>query len=74
MARVDKIIEKMKNRPNGIRFAEIAKVLNHLGYIVVRIKGSHHIFRNESGDTLPIPFETPVKAVYVKDVLEIIGE
>ncbi|MDY8094192.1 type II toxin-antitoxin system HicA family toxin [Paenibacillus polymyxa] len=41
---------------------------------MVRIKGSHHIFRNESGDTLPIPFETPVKAAYVKDVLEIIGE
>ncbi|MCM3128999.1 type II toxin-antitoxin system HicA family toxin [Paenibacillus provencensis] len=74
MARVEKLVQKMKNRPNGMRFEEVVKVLEHYGYIVVRIKGSHHIFRNEQGDTFPIPKETPVKTAYVKDVLEKIGE
>ncbi|WP_258394742.1 type II toxin-antitoxin system HicA family toxin [Paenibacillus sp. MDMC362] len=64
----------MKNRPNGIRFEELVKVLDHYGYILIRTRGSHHIFRNESGDTFPIPRQSPVKAVYVIDVLEKIGE
>ncbi len=74
MARIEKLIQKMKNRPNGIRLEEIAKVLEHNGYILTRITGSHHHFRNESGDLLPIPKNHPIKAVYVKDVLKRIGE
>ena len=73
MAGADKLIEKMRNRPNGIRFSEIAKVLEHHGYIMVRVSGSHHHFRNENGDVITIPNQSPVKAVYVKDVLRRIG-
>jgi hypothetical protein len=32
MASIEKLIEKMKNRPNGIRFQEIEKILEHFGY------------------------------------------
>ncbi|NMM52138.1 type II toxin-antitoxin system HicA family toxin [Paenibacillus aquistagni] len=74
MARIDKLIQKMKNRPNGITFEEIAKVLNYNGYILVRVNGSHHHFRNKSGDLITIPKHHPLKAVYVKDVLDRIGE
>lgn len=73
MAGVEKIIRKMKNRLNGIRFNEVAKVLRHFGYIEVRVRGSHHHFRNDKGDLITIPREEPVKAVYVKDVLDRIG-
>ncbi|WP_425623042.1 type II toxin-antitoxin system HicA family toxin [Brevibacillus borstelensis] len=73
MAGVEKLIEKMKNRPNGIRFSEIAKVLEYHGYIMVRVVGSHHHFRNKNGDVITIPKHNPIKAVYVKDVLERIG-
>lgn len=73
MASINKLIEKMKNRPNGIRFQEIEKVLEHFGYIRVRVKGSHHHFRNQDGDVITIPQHDPVKAVYVKDVLKRIG-
>lgn len=74
MAGVEKIIEKMKNRPNGIKFSEIVKVLEYHGYIMVRVRGSHHHFRNKDGDVITIPKHNPVKAVYVKDVLRRIGE
>ncbi|WP_234032896.1 hypothetical protein [Paenibacillus faecalis] len=37
-------------------------------------RGSHHHFRNESGDLITIKKETPLKAVYIKDVLDRIGE
>jgi predicted RNA binding protein YcfA (HicA-like mRNA interferase family) len=75
MARIEKIVAKMRNRPNGIRFDEIVKVLQHYGYIQVRVKGSHHHFRNERGDLITIASHSdPLKAVYVKDVLSRIGE
>ncbi|MFD1425515.1 type II toxin-antitoxin system HicA family toxin [Kroppenstedtia sanguinis] len=74
MAGVKKLVQKMKNRPNGIRFNELEKVLNHYGYILVRSKGSHHHFRNDEGDVLPVPKEHPIKAVYIKEALKRIGE
>lgn len=73
MAGVEKLIQKMKDRPNGIRFAEIVKVLRAFGYEVVRIRGSHHQFRNAEGDVITIPKHDPVMAAYVKEVLKRIG-
>lgn len=74
MAGVEKLVQKMKNRPNGIRFAELEKVLNHYGYILVRSKGSHHHFRNDQGDVFTVSKKQPIKAVYVKEALKRIGE
>jgi predicted RNA binding protein YcfA (HicA-like mRNA interferase family) len=73
MAGVEKLIKKMRNRPNGISFDEIAKVLEESGYILVRVRGSHCHFRNQKGDLITIPKHNPIKAVYVKEVLRRIG-
>lgn len=69
MASVEKIIEKMKRQPNGIRIAELDKVLEHYGYRFSRQKGSHRHYINGDGDVITIKDETPLKTVYVKDVL-----
>ncbi|MEK3787530.1 type II toxin-antitoxin system HicA family toxin [Paenibacillus sp. FSL K6-1230] len=74
MARIEKLVQKMKNRPHGIQFDEVTKVLQHYGYELVRSKGSHFQFRNSSGDLTTIKKEQPLKAAYVKDVLDRIGE
>lgn len=34
MSKIEKLIQKMKQQPNGIRFEEIAKVLEQNGYIM----------------------------------------
>jgi len=73
MAGVEKIIQKMQKRPNGIRFTEAARVLASYGYILVRKKGSHRHFRNDSGEVITILEENPLKAAYIKDILERIG-
>lgn len=70
MAKIEKIIEKMKNQPKGVSFREIKKVLEYLGYEVVRIKGSHHQFRNEQGLTTTVKRENPVDIQAVEDALE----
>ena len=74
MAKIEKIIIKMKNQPKGITFTEIKKVLEHYGYKVVRVAGSHHQFRNEQGLVTTIKRENPVDIQAVKDALNRIGE
>lgn len=69
----EKIINKMKRHPSGIRYNEASKVLESYGYELVRSRGSHRHFRNKQGDVITIKEENPLKAVYVKDVLRRIG-
>lgn len=74
MAGIEKIVQKMKNQPNGIRDSELQKVLEHYGYRLDRQKGSHKQYVNTNGDVITIKSENPLKAVYVKDVLTRIGK
>lgn len=75
MSNLEKLILKMKRQPNGIKFQELAKVLEDNGYIMKPPKGtSHRHFINAQGDVITIKADNPVKAVYVKDVLRRIGE
>lgn len=75
MPSIEKIILKMKRQPNGIRFQELARVLEANGYILKTKKGtSHRNFINANGDVITIKEENPLKAVYVKDVLKRIEE
>ncbi|MCM3746178.1 type II toxin-antitoxin system HicA family toxin [Paenibacillus pasadenensis] len=74
MAKVAKIIEKMKAAPNGIDFREAVKVLEAHGYKHLKPNGGcHHNFRNDAGDVITIKKSNPLKAAYVKDVLSRIG-
>lgn len=74
MPTVEKIIEKMKNQPNGIRINEAEKVLTAKGYTPIRQKGSHRSYRNTSGDVIVLVDTSPMKAAYVKDILSRIGD
>ncbi|MCH5338038.1 MAG: type II toxin-antitoxin system HicA family toxin [Acetatifactor sp.] len=75
MPSVEKIIDKMKRQPNGIRADDADKVLEAYGYKSVRQKGSHkHYLNIKTGDLITIKQENPLKKVYVIDILNRIGE
>ena len=75
MPSVEKIIDKMKRQPNGIRPEEAEKVLKEYGYEPVRQKGSHKQYLNtETGELTTIKQESPLKKAYVVDILNRIGE
>jgi predicted RNA binding protein YcfA (HicA-like mRNA interferase family) len=74
MAGADKIIEKMRNQPNGIRMEEAHKVLADYGYRLARQKGSHRQYIAGNGDVLTIPDKSPLKKAYVDAILERIGK
>lgn len=72
---VNKIIDKMKRQPNGIRYEETKKVLEYYGYECVRQKGSHAQFLNkETGELITIKVDNPLKKVYIVDILNRIDE
>lgn len=66
LSSVEKIIDKMKCRPNGIRLEEADKGLKAYGYEPVRQKGSHRQYLNKrTGDLTTIKQESPLKKVYI---------
>ena len=70
MPTVDKIIEKMKRQPNGIKLFEAEKVLEAYGYEPVRQKGSHRHYLNKgTGDLITVKQESPLKKAYITDIL-----
>ena len=72
---VNKIIDKMKRQPNGIRYEATKKVLEYYGYECVRQKGSHAQFLNkETGELITIKVDNPLKRVYIVDILNRIDE
>ena len=70
MPSVEKIIDKMKRQPNGIRAEEAEKVLKAFGYEPVRQKGSHKQYLNKAtGDLTTIKQDSTLKKAYVVDIL-----
>lgn len=70
MSNVEKIIDKMRRQPNGIRPEEAEKVLKAYGYEMVRQRGSHKQYLNKtSGELTTIKQENPLKKVYIMDIL-----
>lgn len=74
MSKKDKLIKAMKNNPKNILFEDIKKLLEDYGYVCHNSGGSHFVFRKENTVSIVIPYHKPIKAIYVKHVLEILGE
>jgi len=71
MPTVEKIIEKMKNQPHGIRLPEAEKVLAEYGYYFKRQKGPHRHYINNVGDLITL--KDPLKISYINAILECIN-
>lgn len=59
----------MYKQPNGIRYSEASKVLEYVGYRLDSSKGSRMQYINKNGDVFTLKKESPLKAVYVKEIL-----
>ena len=74
MSRKDKLIDAIKNNPKNVRFQDLRKILESIGYTAVNNGGSHFVFTKDNAISLTIPYKKPVKVVYVKQVIKIIEE
>ena len=74
MSKKDKLIKAIKNNPTNIKFEDLKKILEGLGYSAINRGGSHYVFTKDNCISLTIPYKKPVKVIYVKQVIQIIEE
>ncbi len=74
MTKRNKLLERLKNSPNNVKFTDIRKLLELEGFILDRITGSHHIFQKDDMVFVIPVHSNRVKSIYVKRVIELIEE
>ena len=71
MSKRDKLRRKLRNNPKGVKFSELETLLQRFGFMLIRIAGSHHIYRHPENAKLVIPVHgNTVKPEYVSIVIE----
>ena len=74
MTKREKLIDRMRGNPQGVRFEEIETLLLGLGFVKRRGASSHVVFTRGPYQVI-VPFRRPtVKPVYVKLVLALLDE
>ena len=76
MAKREKRVKKLFQNPKTVPFKELDRVLKDSGFEVRQPgSGSSHYVYTKGGIQISVPFRRPfVKEVYVKRVLELLGE
>lgn len=76
MSSWDKLLERIINLSNDMRFDELRKVLESYGYTMNQPRGgsSHCTFRKKGCAPITIPKKEPIKRVYVEQVRKIVEE
>lgn len=74
MSKWFKLLQKISSLSKDIRFDELRKVLESLGYTMYSPSGgsSHFTFRKPNCSPITIPKHEPIKKVYVQMVKDII--
>ena len=54
MGRREKLLQKMRNSPTGIRFAEVVSLLQNEGFVLFNRRGSHCTLHRADGRLLTI--------------------
>jgi predicted RNA binding protein YcfA (HicA-like mRNA interferase family) len=54
MSRRAKLIEKMRNAPGNVRFAQVDALLRHEGFVLFNKRGSHRTYHHADGRLVTI--------------------
>lgn len=70
MTSAEKLLAKLRRLPPEMPFAEVQKVLEHLGWSLDRVRGSHHVY-TRNGETISVPRSSgKVKRIYLRQILD----
>ena len=74
MAQWEKLLLKVKSLNQGMRFAELQKILEKYGYIMTAPCGgsSHFTFRKKGCNPITIPKHEPIKIAYINMVKAVV--
>jgi hypothetical protein len=48
MSTCEALLEKARNNPGGLRFAELCSLAECFGWVFNRVRGSHHIYKRSA--------------------------
>ena len=76
MGKWEKLIEKVTKLDKSVRFDELKKILESIGYICTAPKGgsSHFTFRKAGKMPITLPKKSPMNKVYIQMVRDAILE
>lgn len=76
MAKLEKLLLKIRNNPQSVAFEDLDKLLNAYGFQRRQPRsGSSHYVYSLGSRHITVPYKRPVvKALYVKQVLAILDE
>jgi len=74
VTRLRTLVDRLLADPPEALFAEIRMLLAAFGFVEVRSRGSHHIFRDRRGRMLVLPKlgGRKVKRTYVRRIVELL--
>ena len=69
MSKFEKLIKRIHNLSNDLRFSEIKKILEFYGYVMTspRSGSSHYTFRKKNSNPITIPKHEPIKSLCCYD-------
>lgn len=74
MSRRKKLLDKLRHNPKGVRFEELAKLLEWYGFELKRVQGSHYSYKRGSRHIVVVRRAHHVHSEAVREVLGIIDE
>ena len=75
MTKADKIVDRMRRNPRDWRMESLEAVARRFGVEVRKTGGSHFIFLHADSEmAVPIPFNRPIKPVYIVQFLALIDD
>ena len=77
MGAYDNMLEKILRKPTAkdIMPKELQSFLEHYGFVLKRVSGSHFIYECPSGTKhLTIPMHSPIKPAYIDQIRDVIDE
>lgn len=76
MTKWNKLLKRIHNLSNDLRFTELKNILESYGYVIKNPRGgsSHYTFRKSGKSPITIPKHEPIKKVYVELVKSVIEE
>jgi predicted RNA binding protein YcfA (HicA-like mRNA interferase family) len=69
-----KLKQKIEQNPKNVSFKDLQTLLESFGFTLRAGKGSHIFVKRVGCQPFPIPFDRPLKQVYVKKALSRINE
>lgn len=75
MSQWDKLLARLKTIPNDMRYEEVRKILEGMGYKGDESGGgSHVIYRKSKCEPISIPKHDPIKRAYIQIVKKAMEE